>query len=143
MKLLQLNYTLQMVRIYVAGKWSEKELIRGYMSQLIKLGHKITHDWTSYESNTANTKADMAFKDVQGVAFADVIVMDDPKYAYRGSFTELGAALGLLKDVYIICPDKDSECRTNVFFHHPDITHAVSWEEFLDKLRISLQPVLY
>ena len=125
------------LRIYIAGKWSDKDTIKKYMNQLQKVGHTITHDWTSYESNVENKKSDMAFKDVQGVAFADVliVVMTDPKYQYRGSFTELGVALGLLKDVYIICSDDNSDCKTNVFFHHPSIVHVKSWDECLSKLK--------
>lgn len=127
-----------MSRVYITGKWSDKDTIREYMNQLEKLGHTITHDWTtSYESNAENKKSDIAFNGVQGVAFAEVVivVLTDPKYSYRGSFTELGVALGLLKDVYVICHDKNSDCRTNVFFHHPSIVHVESWGECLSKLK--------
>lgn len=123
-----------MVRVYISGKFSDKEMIKTYMTQLQKFGHTITHDWTSYVSDSSNR----AFKNVEGVAFSEVVVifMTDPKYSYRETFTELGASLGLLKEIYIICPDKNSDCMTNVFFHHPSISHIDSWEEFLTCLSV-------
>lgn len=131
-----------MVRIYITGKWSDKELIKGYMYQLQKLGHTITHDWTNYIYDSNNTftksysdnKSDKAFKNVQGIAFSEltiIFISDD-----KDSFAELGVALGLLKDIYIICPDENNECRTNKFFHHPSIEHMKTWDECLSKLQI-------
>ena len=122
------------MKIYLAGKWTDKETIRTHMDELEFNGHKITHDWTSYEADSNNAKSDMAVKDVEGVKNADmvIILMTDPKYMYRGSFTELGVALGTGKAIYIICPDEKAECRTNVFFHHPSITHLESWNQLMN-----------
>lgn len=123
-------------QIYVAGKFFDRVQIRKYMDELECMGFIISHDWCTYESNSSNRRADMARLDINGVKDADIVVilMTDPKYAYRGSFTELGTALALNKTVYIICDDPKSQCCTNVFFHHPNIIHLNSWPDFLDRL---------
>ena len=125
---------LPIVKIYVAGKWSEKGNIKLKMIELMLLGHTITHDWTIYEADPSHRLADMADHDVRGVLDAEVVclLMIDPTYSYRGTYTELGVALGSGdKTIFIICPDPKAECRTNVFFHHSSIKHLNSWDEFV------------
>jgi nucleoside 2-deoxyribosyltransferase len=125
-------------RIYIAGKWSDKENIRKCMDEVEQLGFSISHDWCTYESNATNTKSDMAQKDVEGVLSADIVVLllTDPTYAYRGTWSELGVCLGQssTKKIYIVCPQENSQCRTNVFFHHPAIIHLKTWEEVIQEL---------
>jgi nucleoside 2-deoxyribosyltransferase len=124
-----------MTNIYVAGKWTDKDTIKKYMLELESMGHTITHDWTTFEFETKNTKPQMAFADIEGVKKADmvVILMTDPEYAYRGSFTELGAALALNKKIYLVSDAENARAnyKTNVFFHHPLINHIESWSEFI------------
>jgi len=108
------------------------------MNELIKLGHSITHDWTSFE-NEGDSKSRMsqsAVNDINGVKSCDVLIafLTDPKYAYRGSFSECGCALGLNKQTIIVNADELSYCTTNVFYHHPSILHVKSWDELLLQL---------
>lgn len=126
------------MKFYVGGKWSEKEFIRSLMDRLEQLGHTSTHDWTKYEANPENKLADCAFKDIQGVQQADVVLayFSDPKYAYRGTFTELGAGLALGKRVVVITAnvgpaDPNPYYMTNCFFHHPIIERFDSFDDFL------------
>lgn len=42
------------MKLYIAGKFSEKEQIKKYMEEAIQLGHTITHDWTSFENEGDN-----------------------------------------------------------------------------------------
>ena len=127
------------MKVYVAGKWTDKDRIHGYMEQLKSMGMQITHDWTVFESNSNNSKADMAEHDINGVINADwvVFIMDDPSYPYRGSFTELGAALALHKKVFILGP-MTGDYSGNVFFHHPEILHMPDWTTFTEFIRFQL-----
>lgn len=126
------------MKLYIAGKFSEKDLTRTYMEEVIKLGHTITHDWTSFEKEGDETERMRlsAEKDIQGVRDCDCMValLTDPKYAYRGSFTEIGCGLGLNKKVIVVNPDDNAYCTTNCFYHHPDIIHVKSWGDVLDNL---------
>jgi hypothetical protein len=123
------------MRIYIAGKFNEKQQIREHMNKLEELGHNITHDWTSFETTkTGNEKmAESAVKDLHGVLNADclVCIMTDPDYAYRGTFSEIGAGLATNKIIIIINDDSDAYCTSNVFYHHPSIFHVKTWSEAL------------
>lgn len=126
------------MRIYVAGKWDDKVPIQQVMGYLVSMGHTITHDWTRFEVGT-NPHINIfdsrphhlqhlsisAQLDIDGVRHADLVLvlMTDSKYAYRGSFSELGCALGLGKPIVMVCPDPNAYCRSNCFFHHPSIIH--------------------
>jgi len=134
------------MKVYVAGKFTDKEKIRGYMDELEKLGHTITHDWTSFkptydeddlfmgDENQGEDMEQSAIHNIQGIRDADAVVciMEDKKYAYRGTFTELGCAIGLKKEIILMCPEPDAICRTNCFFHHPDITRVDYWTQVLE-----------
>lgn len=127
--------------VYVGGKWTEKEFIRSIMDKLTLMGYRITHDWTSFETldNAKLHRQTCADLDIQGVRDANIAIFlfTDPKYPYRGTFTELGAALALNKKVYVVCPDFDGasfECTTNCFFHHSSIQYVRTVEELMEKL---------
>lgn len=122
------------MRIYLAGKWVDKAEIRKVMDDLEAKGHTITHDWTSYETSDERTPeylGNCAHNDIEGVRNAELVIvlMTDPKYPYRGSFTEIGAACALGKPVRIVCPFDEGYCRTNCFFWHQNITHYKSLDE--------------
>ena len=93
--------------IYLAGKWSDKEDISKKMTQLIDMGYEITHDWTKNESISREPSelSKFAELDINGVLSADymIVVMTDTKYAYRGTFTEIGCAIGSGKKILIYC----------------------------------------
>lgn len=125
--------------IYIAGKWGDKEDISQKMTQLINMGYKITHDWTKNESVTRDRSelAKFAVLDINGVLSADymIVIMTDTKYPYRGTFTEIGCAIGAGKKILIYCPDEESYCRTNCFFYHPSINHFDSWDDLVETLK--------
>lgn len=123
------------IKLYIAGKWDDKEIIREHMNQMESFGYQITHDWTKNESLTRNIDdlSNFAKLDIDGVINADIVlvIMTDKTYTYRGTFTELGASIATGKKIVIYCPDKDSYCCTNCFFHHPNIQHFEQWDEVL------------
>lgn len=137
------------MKLYIGGKWSDKEYIRSIMDRFVADGSEITHDWTAVETSSIeerkrmspadahNDRRKCADLDIKGVQDADVVMlfMTDPKYPYRGTFTELGAAIGLKKPTYIVCPEYDNntyECTTNCFFHHSSIIHCRTLEELIE-----------
>ena len=129
-----------MKKVYIAGKWANKKEMKNKINIVKKMGFIITHDWTTNETLTRSHKelGHYAKLDIDGVTNADILiaVMDDPLYAYRGSFTEIGCALGQNKRVIIYCPYKKSLCKTNCFYHHPLVTEVDEWNKVLDYMTI-------
>lgn len=123
------------MKIYLAGKYSDRENLGKKRDQLISKGHKITHDWMTFElpSRSHEHLGIYAKNDIQGVIDADLllIIMDDKKYTYRGSFTELGAGLALNKRILIVAPDGEYYFKTNCFWHHPSIHYVKTWDQAL------------
>lgn len=129
------------MKIYVAGKWNDSQTINEVQNILISQGHSITHDWTKNEGSKNITemtneekiefKRNCADLDIEGVKNCDLLIaiMNDPSYAYRGTFTEIGCALGLSKKVIIVCPDESYLCCSNCFFYHSNIIHVKTIED--------------
>lgn len=122
------------MKLYIAGKFGDKNKINKYIKEATLLGYDITHNWTKFETN--NNKIQSAIKDLQGVMECNclVCIMDDSSYAYRGTFTEIGAGLALNKKIIIVNPHTNSYCTSNVFYHHPSIIHVNSWNNALEML---------
>jgi nucleoside 2-deoxyribosyltransferase len=125
------------MKIYVAGKFDEKQQARGAMAQLRALGHEITYDWTQHpEEQSESNLQHAADCDLDGVLRADAVLMllTDPLYAYRGSFTELGAALASKRPVYAVCPDANAYCRSNCFYYASGVVHCDSLQDALEQI---------
>jgi nucleoside 2-deoxyribosyltransferase len=128
------------MKLYVAGKWYDKEKIQEKMRELEQLNHKITHNWTvcetEYNGESARLRAN-AIDDIDGVKNADIVVviMDDAKYPYRGTSHEVGAALALDKPVFLYCPDpENTEWYRGCFSRHPCIKLFRTWDDVKKKL---------
>lgn len=123
-------------KIYVAGKWSDRKSIGDKINILEKMSYTITHNWTLVETpqfgRTPEMRRLFADLDVNGVKDASLLIVDmtDPDYAYRGTWTEIGIALGLGKEIWII----SKKPSTNVFYHATGIIHFDSWEEVYSEL---------
>jgi len=113
-----------MYKCYVAGKFSDSEKIQNIQKDLREIGYTITHDWTT--KNTGLSPKECATLDIEGVKQSHLlfVLMDDNQYSYRGTFTEIGCAIGLNKKIIVVCPEERAICRTNCFFHHPSIKHV-------------------
>ena len=144
------------MKIYLAGKFNDKSKLATYRDELLSLGHTITFDWISFEQNKHRPPNQLCINsslDINGVVNAHVVivVMDDPIYAYRGTFTELGAAFALNKHVIIMTPNvkklvqepnKEHKlvfaCQTNVFYFYglnKEYIHYVdAWKEVTEVL---------
>lgn len=128
--------SLETLKVYVAGKFNDLKLPQ-YINEIRNMDNVIlTYDWTQ---NLGINQSDAAKNDINGVLNADVLiaVMEDPNYEYRGTFTELGCALGLDKTVIIVSGVKGvqdssnitTKCSTNCFYWHPSILHVSDFEK--------------
>lgn len=112
------------MKIYVAGKWEEKERVREIMSQLIEAGHTITHDWCAAESCGDNEERwkEHALNDKQGVLTAEAFVgVFEKDLRYSGALTEMGMAAGMGIPIYIV----GSACDNNVFLRLPEVRRGI------------------
>lgn len=135
---------------YLAGKWSDKENIIRKINQLTDLGLKCSHNWTQNESKTRDDTdlGHFAQLDINGVKNSDYYIayMNDSEYQYRGTYTELGCALGLNKKTFIVYEyplnQKDgsrSNANRNCFFYHPDIQRFDNWDTFIEEFKTIIQ----
>jgi len=106
------------MKIYVAGKYSERDNIRLVFKALEKLGHTITLDWTNHDiypnDAVAERLGEFANDDVEGVRNADCLIACLLNHhEYKGLWVEMGIALGYNKPVYIVGEAGDSCIFTN------------------------------
>lgn len=108
--------------LYCAGKFND-EFMPINIFLLEKEGFKITYNWSL---NKDLSKSQSAFNDIEGVKKCDILIvfMNDKQYEYRGTFCEIGCALGLNKKIIIINNNKESYCTTLCFYHHHSIIHV-------------------
>ncbi len=120
------------MRFFVSGKFEDRKNVRELMDKLEALGHTITHDWTVDKETDEGYPVVHAMNDLRGVQVCDALVgRFIKKNHYRGSLSELGAALGLNKKVYIIGHGAD-EC---IFTNHPSVQRFETELEFLSYVR--------
>jgi len=128
------------MKLYVSGQWFKKPQIQQIIEKLHKMGHSITRDWTLIEmGNTSNPAVGKyARLNANAIKNADIllVIMTDTEYPYRGTFTELGVALGCGTQIFIVCPFTEGYCRTNCYFNHPDIRHFETVDEALETIEI-------
>lgn len=137
------------MRIYVAGRFTEKEMIRAAMNEFEADGHVITFDWTQEtEEGIAPEKlrehvVGCAFKDADGVEAADAVIVF-PHATGQGLYWETGMAYGLGKPIIVINDDSGDFAtvlaRYRCIFlylprciHVPDVATArrlLNWDVF-------------
>jgi hypothetical protein len=90
-----------MVKIYIAGRFALKSQIGLLGDQLEKLGYEMSIKWWDIEQKHATVRThDESFmvgvSEYLGVVNADYVIalIDSADYAYRGTLTELGIAMG-------------------------------------------------
>ena len=128
------------LKLYVAGKYADRDDIHDKIVALRKLGYKVPNDWTVVEQGDRSypSLAEYAKFDADGVLDADIVVafLQDPDYAYRGTYFEIGCAVATGKPVIVVGELPDGcHVKTNVFYHHPALTHVADWEEAVTELQ--------
>ena len=126
------------MKFYVCGKWGDKPLAQRVMNHIRSAADEITHDWTTFKADGPEYQrlAICAGKNVEGVQQCEILIalMTDETYAYRGTFTEIGVALGLAKSVIIVGP-VTAQAATNCFWWHTKIWHADTLESLWMNLK--------
>lgn len=128
--------------IFIAGGFHHRVQIAEKIRKAAKLGWTVTHDWTQkLTDNTHRAHSATAKTDAEAIFAANVVVaiMDDPTYEYKGTFTELGMAIGMnlcgkKKAIYIVNPvhsRRTAKCQRNVYYAHEFITaYFETWDAF-------------
>lgn len=126
------------MKIFISGKFSEPNPIKAKVIELRKLGHIITHDWTTYQE-TPGDPDDMkkaAVFDIEGVKQCDlhIVIINDPTYPYRGTFCEMGCSMGLGKSIYLLTTCQNPICTQLPFYYHPNVRHFTHWEDLVKQI---------
>jgi nucleoside 2-deoxyribosyltransferase len=113
------------MKIYLAGKWEERERIGEYAKRLESTGHTITWRWFDHEIPGA-VPEQCAVLDKWGVEHADVcIYIFEREKAYKGTYTELGMAIAFNKRMILVGNAADR----NVFAHYPLVERVKTFDE--------------
>jgi hypothetical protein len=118
---------------YVATAYTQQVEAKALMKTLVETyGMRVSHDWTQA---TGETLARKGVLDYTGVTMAStvLVVMNLKDYAYKGTFAELGIALGRGNHIALISPftkEEDAVCARVPFFHHPALHHWATIEDF-------------
>lgn len=134
-----------MARVYVAGKFENKENVRAVMELLVINGHTITHDWTHEDPaglegvELAKYLRGCAEKDLAGVLKADVLVVlpEDPGTGRPtvGRWLEVGAALA--SDVpVVIVGDSPLGVFSHLVITTPTVRSAIEFVNAGDAARV-------
>jgi Nucleoside 2-deoxyribosyltransferase len=116
------------MKIYIAGKWEEHDVINKYATLLEDEGHTISFPWFRLHlGDTPYPQA--ASEDIDGVASAHAcIFIFERELPYSGAMVELGAALALHKQVIIV----GAAAQRTIFTSHPLVTRVHSFDEALE-----------
>jgi hypothetical protein len=88
-------------RIYIAGAFAEKPLVKRYMRLVEGAGWAVVHDWTQFDYGMPDRELPRdvarhhAAEDLEMVRKADVFWMLVPEGHSKGSWVELGLAIEL------------------------------------------------
>lgn len=108
--------------VYVAAKFEEWPLVRALQHQLSLRGWRIGFDWTPFGAfPEEGGHAENAYWDVAGVRDAALLIAVLTTGRERGTFVELGYALG--RGVRVLVIDATIEQEKSVFFEHPLVTY--------------------
>ncbi len=133
------------MKVFISGRLDDAQQIRRYMDMFEKVGHEITHDWTSSDVFLGSREAKLAYTDesarraaadIDGVLASDVyIYYSNNATLGKGMYVELGASLA--KSSF----DKHHKTfvvgamnHMTVFFLHPSVIRCDSVEEVLTRI---------
>ena len=123
-----------MAKVYVAGKWQDREKVRHWHKVLRDNGHAVTCDWTDHDypgDGQEHLLAGYAQADIKGVQDCDLLIaLFEWPYRYRGALAEVGAALALNKPVWVL---GEAE-RSCIFMEHPLVTTMRTEHELLSRI---------
>ena len=128
------------MKVYVAARFYEKEIVLDTYKKLKKLGHIITADWTPHKnikpySKNPDIAKDYAIEDIVGVKDCDVFILILGDQAGTGTSSELGAAimsqlLNKKPKIYVVGEYLDQ----NFCFYHPSVIRRKTIQDVLKEL---------
>ena len=132
------------MRIYIAGKFERRPILRPYAAQIWELGHEITSSWLNEVSRMPQMQLGefmrkLAVKDLTEIRAADLLILDTGVASERGGKeVEFGFALGQHqgKLLWIVGPPR------NVFHWLADRVFE-SWEHCLTTLEEEYTDAVY
>ena len=99
------------MKIYIAGSWAERDVIKDLMKYLEDIGHVITEDWTLHTGKNMNHE--YATKDINGINECDVFILFLSKDKTFGKAFEMGYACSADKHIIAF---GNTKFATSVFF---------------------------
>lgn len=124
----------KMTKFYFIGKFEHAEEIAQKIKCITSQGYELTHNWTMADKMD-DSLAKQVEDDLDGVCNADFVValIDHPSHEYRGSFAEIGCAIGLKKRIYLITNNQElpTSAAQHCFLFHRCLNKFNTWEEFL------------
>lgn len=104
------------MKVYLAGRFHEKDFMRNAQEMLRAKGHEISWDWTKHKNirpypEHLEEAEEQASADIQGVKDCDIFILLSDE-AGRGMYVELGVAVALQKKIFIV-----GEHNTNCLFY--------------------------
>lgn len=129
------------MKIYLAGKFEQKEKVRELYERIKEQGYDIHSDWTThkpispYEENIEIAKQ-YSEEDINGVEICDVFILLTDPIKGTGSHVELGAAiLSAIKfgrpKIYVI----GEYNRESMFYFHPLVNRKKTIHEVLEDIK--------
>lgn len=135
------------MKVYISGSFSNKGQIKLFIGHLEKSEHIVTYDWTrshdvSKNHMTYGAAADEVYK---GISDSDILVciFGSNVDRNRGVFVEIGIALGMGKNVYILNSGHSENItwlpseriETNIFYHYePRVKVFSEWKLLLESI---------
>jgi nucleoside 2-deoxyribosyltransferase len=125
------------VRIYLAGPWVERGVIRELSAELTTAGHTITHPWWDYEGEDQHAESpeflrDCAKLDVEAVYQCDAVVVWNTQKT-EGKAVEQGLAIAWDKPIVCITPGQPPS--SNIFHYLHNYVHVKSMAEAVEALK--------
>jgi len=133
------------LKIYLTGRYSQKEEIKEFAEQIKSLGVEVTSSWLdephppqiTMDDLTKEELRDFALRDFYDLRAADAIVCFScspiEPTVRGGRHVEFGIALALAKNIWVLGP------RENVFHFHPWVEHCKTKSRMLAKIKANMR----
>lgn len=128
------------MKVYVAARFTEKEMVHKIYARLEELGFSVASDWTTHKNikpydQHELTAREYSEEDIKGAMDSDIFILITSAEAGTGVSAELGAALANYRlnakpIIYII----GEFARTSAFHYHPYAIRKTNIEEVFDDL---------
>ena len=127
------------MKLYISARYGRRPEAEGVARMLQDAGHEITSRWVwrdqpqDYETATHEEVGEFAMEDLEDVCLAQGLVAlsepSDNPWGRGGRHVELGYALGLRKEVFVVGP------LENIFHYLLDVVVTDTVPELIEYLR--------